>query len=299
MLIKLIILILWHKLSLDHRSTLPSMSTTIHDYDDTNINSGQTTPVIAGAKSKGGNKPVLFRVSLQESTKRLTNMLHIRSLVKQTNSTSSSTSPPETKRSSKFLRSNSTNFTNNSKTGGDGDPQTMSRKQLLQSDQLDRECLNTWLCQDLDELINHFEAASNETSEQTAAAQLSGLKFMETNEVSSTAYLQLASHARHLMVKCDFLCKQLETSVHLYDFSENVKANGYRSLIKVYDSCCRHMLMLVNELNEKKNTFFFQLKLISSKPLPKLNTNLKEFQAWVSVKFFDLEDLRTNSFDVV
>ena len=129
--------------------------------------------------------------------------------------------------------------------------------------------------------MSHFELASKESNDQSSS-QLSGLRFMETNEVTSVAYFQLSSHAKELITKCEYLCEQIECNAHLYDFSENVKANGYRSIIKVYDSCCRHLLLLVSELNEKKNTFFFQLKLISSKPLPKMNTTLKEFQAWVN-----------------
>ncbi len=170
-------------------------------------------------------------------------------------------------------------FNNNNQSSSSSKP---SKKILLQNDELDRCFINEWLNDDLEELMHHFEAVVNEPQNNNND-QAAALKFMETNEVTSMAYFQLASHAKELITKCEYLCQQIEANAHLYDYGENVKANGYRSIVNVYDSCCRHLLLLVSDLNEKKNTFFFQLKLISSKPLPKLNTNLKEFQAWVNV----------------
>lgn len=283
-----------------------SLKTTMNDSKDVEdettekvITTNLTTPATTVTRNNK-QKPALFRATLQESTKRLTNLLHTNINIRSKQTAASSTSPPEQKRSasSKFLRSSSMNFLSNreanntnkmsfesSETNNETEVQNPkpSKKHLLQNDQLDRQTLIDWLNDDLEELTHHFEATSNEPSEQSSS-QLSGLKFMETNEVTSIAYFQLASHAKDLITKCEYLCEQIDSNAHLYDFSENVKANGYRSVVKVYDSCCRHLLLLVSELNEKKNTFFFQLKLISSKPLPKLNTTLKEFQAWVSYK---------------
>jgi hypothetical protein len=289
---------------------------------------------------KQEQKPALFRVTLQESTKRLSNLLQattnisIRSKHSQASSSSSSaaaaasggassTSPPEQKRSSKFIRSSSMNFLNNRENNNNNNNNMSnnnktspnefsnntnhnssfkpSKKNLLHNDELNRSFINDWLNADLEELMHHFEAVVNEpqsnSSNQDQSAAVAALKFMETNEVTSMAYFQLASHAKELITKCEYLCEQLEANAHLYDFGENVKANGYRSIVNVYDSCCRHLLLLVSDLNEKKNTFFFQLKLISSKPLPKLNTNLKEFQAWVNVfKSFKISKFQNRNF---
>jgi hormone-sensitive lipase len=266
------------------------------------LNNDATTATTTTPSSIKYQKPVQFRKSLQESTKRLTNLLHanmnIRSLATKS-TTPQAAATAETKRSSKFLRSSSINFMENRQATNDINdnnedtsmpcnvtgPNTsgeVSRKQLLQMDQLERVPMLEWLHSDLNELINHFEVGFSPNLDDNVLVHAAAtIKFMETNEVSSVAYFQLASHAKLILSKCDLLCKQIEPNAHLYDFSEQVKANGYRSILSVYDSACRHLLLLVSDLNEKKNTFLFQLKLMSSKPLPKMNTNLKDFQAWV------------------
>jgi hypothetical protein len=271
------------------------------------LNNDATTATTTTPSSIKYQKPVQFRKSLQESTKRLTNLLHanmnIRSLATKS-TTPQAAATAETKRSSKFLRSSSINFMENRQATNDINdnnedtsrpcnvtgPNTsgeVSRKQLLQMDQLERVPMLEWLHSDLNELINHFEVGFSPNLDDNVLVHAAAtIKFMETNEVSSVAYFQLASHAKLILSKCDLLCKQIEPNAHLYDFSEQVKANGYRSILSVYDSACRHLLLLVSDLNEKKNTFLFQLKLMSSKPLPKMNTNLKDFQAWVIVALF-------------
>ena len=216
-----------------------------------------------------------FNMNLNESTKRLSNLLQFNrnssttTAQKPANQTSSRTRP-------KFLRSNSfaNNFKHKSREASLNDESTLSKKYLTQNEDIEPNLLFGWLSTSLDELIQHFQLEEDIDSKETL--------FMDTSETSSNTYRQLAEHGKLLMARCGFLYKQIESNAHLYDFSESIKANGYRSLLKIYESCCRRLLMVVHELNEKKNTFLFQIKLMQNTPLAS-NANLKDFQTWLRV----------------
>jgi hypothetical protein len=211
-----------------------------------------------------------YRCNLYESTKIFANLLHIRSMAKKF--------PAENQPSTKFLRSDSNILTNNFQTKSElNESQNFSKKQLLRRDLLDSNFVKHWLSNDLDTLIKEYESVSTFENENRTE-----FNFMETNEVSLLAYYRLAMRAKSLLSDCEILYNKIESNAHLYDFSEKIKTNGYRSLLRMYDSYCRHLLMLVIFFKEKKNTEgWFQVKFNSYNPLPKLNNNLKEFQAWV------------------
>ena len=210
-----------------------------------------------------------FNMNLNESTKRLSNLLQFN------RNTSTNTQKPSSRTRPKFLRSNSfaNNFKHKNREASLNDESTLSKKYLTQNEDIEPNLLFGWLSNSLDELIQHFQLEEINESKETL--------FMETSETSSNTYRQLAEHGKLLMARCGFLYKQIESNAHLYDFSESIKANGYRSLLKIYESCCRRLLMVVHELNEKKNTFLFQIKLMNT-PLAS-NANLKDFQTWLRV----------------
>jgi hypothetical protein len=71
-----------------------------------------------------------------------------------------------------------------------------------------------------------------------------------------------------------FLNSKLEINAIFYDYDHNLKSNGYRSLLKIFDNCCRRTLIVICELNEKKT------RVSSIFPAKLMNTNLKEVQTW-------------------
>ena len=155
-------------------------------------------------------------------------------------------------------------------------------KQLLKIDQLNRVDLNKWLKEELDELINFFKNATAKINyiESNSYDSI----FLETDEVSLVVYLKLVLYADDLVKNCDLRAKNILNHAYLFDFSKEIKGNGYRTLVRSYDSCCRHLLLLLNDLSEKKNKIFFSFNKFSFLLQQKLKLNhiSKELQAWVS-----------------
>ena len=141
---------------------------------------------------------------------------------------------------------------------------------LLRKDKLNSVYLKKWLYIELEESINYFSKDSNESKHL-----FYDVNFLKTNEANSRVYHQLTSYAKSLLQNCDLKSKTILENAYLFDISENIRANGYRSVVRAYDSCCRHLLMLLINMNEKKNKFFFQMT--------NLSFYLKELQAWVSL----------------
>ncbi len=104
--------------------------------------------------------------------------------------------------------------------------------------------------------------------------------YLETSDASSSTYFKLALHVKLSILKCVALYSKLAEKCSLFDYdsgiseSVTIESNGYRSIMKTFEMCCKRTLIVVNELNEKKSSFLFQ-------KLPGVSSSLKEFQAWV------------------
>lgn len=174
----------------------------------------------------------------------------------------------------------------------DSEPQNinnLSKRQLLNSSELKTEVLFEWLNTALDDLISHFKQESSSSynyANTTTNNKTFAIKhFLETSEASSVNYFKLTSFAKSLLSNCLVLYYEVEKNAHLYDFDENLKSNGYRSLLRTFESCSRRMLKCLNDLNDKKSGFLFQFKLSNANlPLSNItNSNLKELQTWVKL----------------
>ena len=154
-----------------------------------------------------------------------------------------------------------------------------TKKQLLNSNDLKNDVLFEWLDSELNDLILHFKQETSYSPPNDNEKH-----FLDTTEETSHTYFKLASYARELLRKCLILYKNVEQNAHHYDYDENIKSNGYRSMLKGFDSCCRRMLKLVQNLNERKSGFLFQFKLSNSNlPALSMNSIMKEFQTWVKL----------------
>jgi len=150
-----------------------------------------------------------------------------------------------------------------------------TKKELLKMDKLDRFQVKKWLDDELSKFMNDIRTSLNKPTEQ-----VNDNSFLETNDVSKKTYFHLAAYATNLLEECEISSEKLLKYAHLFDFSESIKGNGYRLVVRNYDSCCRHLLLLLIELNEKRTGIMFQMTLFSQNV--KLNNDLKELQAWVS-----------------
>jgi hypothetical protein len=154
-----------------------------------------------------------------------------------------------------------------------------TKKQLLNNNDLKNDVLFEWLDNELNDLILHFKQES-----RYSPVSYNEKHFLDTTEETSQTYFKLASFARESLRKCLVLYKQIETNAHHYDYDENIKSNGYRSMLRGFDSCCRRLLKVVQNLNERKSGFLFQFKLSNSNlPALSMNSTIKEFQTWVKL----------------
>jgi len=149
------------------------------------------------------------------------------------------------------------------------------QKEQLKMDMLDRLQIMEWLKGELNSFADYFKKKLKKSIEP-----MSDKKFLDTNEASVRIYCELASYATSLLKTSDALSKRILKYAPLFDFSETIKGNGYNLVVRNFDSCCRHLLMLLIKLNEKRTNILFQLSLASRKIM--LNSDLKELQAWVS-----------------
>lgn len=233
--------------------------------------------------------------SLNNSTKRITTLLQFRSTSAKTNETSLQiVSNPKrvNPHRPKFLRSTSTASSIKTKripislNSIDAEIFDMPIPCKTDADQF-AENLFLGLESILDELIKHFQQTCDETIPSGNS------NFMETSDISAQTYLNLTQHAKECFTKCLKLYKKIESNAHKYDFDTQIKSNGYWSILRVFESCASRLLFVLSDLNEKKNTFFFQLKLSSSF----LSPNLKDYQAWVLL-MEKLEVLLQTAFDM-
>ncbi len=102
--------------------------------------------------------------------------------------------------------------------------------------------------------------------------------FLDTSDTSSDTYYKLAKYAKETLCRCAFHYNKLDENVSHFDVSTQIKSSGYRTLMSAFDSCCKRMLLVVNQLNETKTSFLFQLKLSATLPGA---INIKDFQTWV------------------
>jgi hypothetical protein len=171
------------------------------------------------------------------------------------------------------------------------DNHKQSKKQLLQNELigLTTDDLVDWLNKDLDILIDHFRALSTDavidlyTNNKTNNIT-NNQHFMESNEISPANYLGLSFYGKDLLSRCQILNKSILSKAHLFDYGEEnnkIKSNGYRSICKMYYNCLRRLCLTLVDLNEKKNSFLFQMKLLNGSLPMTGNSNLKELQTWV------------------
>ncbi|CAF0709865.1 unnamed protein product [Brachionus calyciflorus] len=214
--------------------------------------------------------------SFNDSTKRISTLLKFRSVSVKTDVTEISNTPAPTihKRvfRPKFLRSKS--FHMGKKNPNDSNIINVTNQSEQEAE---RENLFKEITSNLEELQKHFSQSLDET------LLTPNFNFMETTDQSAQTYFKLTSHAKTLFDKCLILHKQIEENLDKFDIDPNIKANGFRSLLKVFESSCYRLLTVLNDLNEKKNKFYFQLKLNNSNlPSSFLNSNLiRDLQTWV------------------
>ncbi len=221
-----------------------------------------------------------FQKTLQDSTKRFSNIFRVSSAKQQQQQPGQSSTPSKnTKRNRpKFLKSKSADHRDhNQNERGSLYPNgsSLSKKELLQSDHLSADQIIEYLIINLDNMIEYFHSPS--LNEQNSAS----IDFMQSTEASASTYYRLAEHAKHVLFKCLLLYKKIEENATAYDFERHMPSNGYRSLLKIFESCCRRLLFKLIDINEKKSTFLFQLKLMNSTIPNAINTNIKEFQTWI------------------
>ena len=154
----------------------------------------------------------------------------------------------------------------------------LSKKELLKMDMLDRFEVKQWLDDELSNFLNEFRNVLSEDS-----APINDRSFLKTNEVSIKTYFHLISYAKFLLKECEISSSMILKHAHLFDFSEIIQGNGYRMVVRNYDSSCRHLLMMIIKLNEKRTGLFFRMGLHSKNI--KFNNDLKELQAWVCCFF--------------
>lgn len=240
------------------------------------VASDETSP----SRPMSANINARLHKSLNDSTKRISTLLQFRST-----SAKSSQQQQQAKGSNtrpKFLRSSSSctnikskklnrsNFQNESfdlvSTVSEQDLEKLESNKLF-------ERMNSIL----EDLIKHFKQTCDESSLSA------DFNFMETSDQSAQTYLKLTMHAQNVMTKCLDLYRKIELNVDKYDFDPKVKSNGYRSLLRVFESCAQRLFLVLNDLNEKKGKFYFQLKLNNSNlPASFLNSNLiRDFQTWL------------------
>jgi hypothetical protein len=155
------------------------------------------------------------------------------------------------------------------------DELNFDQKELLKMDMLDRLQIMKWLKDELNSFTEYLKKKSKKSIKP-----MSDKKFLETNDVSVKTYFQLTSYAASLLKTSDALSKRILKYAPLFDFSETIKGNGYHLVVRNFDSCCRHLLIMLIKLNEKRMNILFQMSL--TKRTIMLNSDLKELQAWVS-----------------
>ena len=132
---------------------------------------------------------------------------------------------------------------------------------------------------DLEKLIDHFKPYSKKNDDQSPSipdtADYSNV--LDLTDSSSINYYKLAQYTKEVLNRCIVLYNKIDDKCALYDY-EDLKSNGYRSLLAVFDNCCRRMLSVVAELNGKKNGFFFNISSTVTN-----NSIFKELQAWTKL----------------
>ena len=146
--------------------------------------------------------------------------------------------------------------------------------------------LFTVLDTEYDKLIKHFEFVISQESQAspttpTPAAASAPNNILEASEVSPHLYLNLSKHGKELLRRCVSHYNNLQDAAAQYDFdTEQMPANGYRSLNQVFENCCRRLISVTRELNDKKKSIFFVFKF----NLPaSLSTILKDYQIWLRI----------------
>jgi len=99
-------------------------------------------------------------------------------------------------------------------------------------------------------------------------------KFLDSVDTSLKTFHDLATYAKSILNRCLISYMELERHSALFDYSKSVPSNGYRSLLKAFESCCKRMFIVVSGLNDTKNGFMFKLNKTRT-------VCLKDFQTWV------------------
>ena len=190
-------------------------------------------------------------------------------------------------RTFKLKKSNSNSNNNNTNNGNRLNENEMKSNELF--DHLEKK---------IDLLIDHFkpstpidepldhtpsltvQSSSPNSAQPSLPLMLPTPLYLETSDASSNTYFKLAIHAKLSLLKCVSFYSKLADKCSLFDYnsgdsgSVTIESNGYRSILKTFEMCCKRTLSVVNELNDKKSSFLFQ-------KLPGVSSSLKEFQAWV------------------
>ena len=253
--------------------------------EDASSPSPSSSPLLTPSSAFTGSKPTYsskLTKSLNESTKRISNLFQLSN--KSADTTIASASPtlkPVIR--SKFLRSNTTArlatpedetssqfFNVNSDNNNRSLNNSLTKKQLLHSEHLSPESIFQTLSADLDKLAKYFE--------QQAAGQalLDYSNFIETADVTPVVYFSLMRHAQELLRSTLIVYNQVEINAIFYDFDHALKSSGYRSLLRTFENCCRRTLLVLYELNEKKSRIGSSLL-----PVKLMSKNLREVQTWI------------------
>jgi hypothetical protein len=184
----------------DNRTTdsTTSSSDTVPESDST-----PTTPAIS--------RTAKLTKSINESTKRFSNLLQFNRNGNSYKGEDESSvnaydvAAGELKRTgrAKFLRSNTLSSLRSKKRLDPNDPNAaaqpstahLTKKQVLQNDDLDPESVFATLNTDLDRLMQYFE----ETGGASATQQLEYSYFMETTDVTPAVYLSLLRHTKEVV----------------------------------------------------------------------------------------------------
>lgn len=186
--------------------------------------------------------------------------------------TSKKEQPKGARKVSKFLRTQ-----NGRSSGSDSSPEKSEANAALLFETLNNE---------LDSLVEHFKAnlesiesplfdkqASTENQLYTVSPSC-----VDTSDTSSNTYYFLTTYAKKVLNKTIDHYTELNKHVEEFDYSPKVKSNGYRSLMTIFEQCCKKLLSVVNQLNNTKSSFLFQFKLNTTLPG---TMNIKDYQTWV------------------
>lgn len=215
--------------------------------------------------------------SFNDSTKRISTLLKFRSVPdKVEDSQTLEPSASTTKKISrpKFLRSRSYYIRRNK--DETEDIINLHNQTAVSSN---RDNLFSNISLSLEALICHFNDIISQSQVDDE------LDFLETSDQSAQTYFKLCVHAKETFEKSMVIYRSIEANMDKFDIEPQIKANGYRSILQVFDSCLHRLLVVLTDLNERKKKFYFQFSLNNPNiPSTFKNVNvIKDLQTWVKL----------------